>query len=186
MREVCVALLALLFGHNVFFFSASQGFLLLFFSLFFYFFFSCFSAAGGWCHEQTSGILANKLDLPRHTQRHTHTDALTHSTRPPYTGGKTAATRRKTANLKLLASCGSLWLPGFHHPPSSQQNPQHRQFQARQRQHLNVIMLIHVSYPRSPPSRRLGQLESLWVSASASATSQNAHTKIFNFISSIT
>lgn len=102
------------------FFSASQGFLLLFFSLFFIFFFSYCSAAGGWCHEQTSGILANKLDLPRHTQRHTHTDTLTHSTRPPYTGGKTAATRRKTANLKLLASCGSLWLPGFHHPPASQ------------------------------------------------------------------
>lgn len=36
--EVCVALLALLFGHNVFFFSASQGFLLLFF------FFFCFFA----------------------------------------------------------------------------------------------------------------------------------------------
>lgn len=77
--EVCVALLALLFGHNVFFFSASQGFLLLFF---FFFLLFCFSAAGGWCHEQTRGILANKLDLPQYTPLRTHTH--THALNAPY------------------------------------------------------------------------------------------------------
>lgn len=138
--EVCVALLALLFGHNVFFFSASQGFLLLFF---FFFLLFCFSAAGGWCHEQTRGILANKLDLPQYTPLRTHTHALN----APYgrnrdlqkeeKGGGGGGQQEKQQNLKLLASCGSevAWLPS---KPSTSTVPS-------QRQHLNVIMFIHVS-----------------------------------------
>lgn len=113
------------------------AFLLLFFLLF------CFSAAGGWCHEQTRGILANKLDLPQYTPLRTHTHALN----APYgrnrdlqkeeKGGGGGGQQEKQQNLKLLASCGSevAWLPS---KPSTSTVPS-------QRQHLNVIMFIHVS-----------------------------------------
>lgn len=105
--------------------------------------FFCFSAAGGWCHEQTRGILANKLDLPQYTPLRTHTHALN----APYgrnrdlqkeeKGGGGGGQQEKQQNLKLLASCGSVvaWLPS---KPSTSTVPS-------QRQHLNVIMFIHVS-----------------------------------------
>lgn len=94
---------------------------------FYCFFFFCFSAAGGWCHEQTRGILANKLDLPQYTPLRTHTYTHTHALNVPYGRNRGVQEEKgKKKNNKILSFWHPvvLWLPGFH------RNPQHRQFQA--------------------------------------------------------